>query len=716
MKSRGLALFLMLLFFQESVLFSKIDIGAMIKSMGSMFGAPPLGFVYNFEVWNDASVPVYVEQEGIASFMGAFFPSAKGYFGKKTLPSIFDIQGAVSQAVYMNENYYFNFYISTHSDAHIDPIYTQSLTQLPLAQHDPNVYYYHVYTSGEFSKGSLVHNPQVELMGYINTSPQTTSASVKSTVTLSSQLSTLAFYNSSGTDVQVSLTYGSAPYTFTVEKYSYNSLTIPTPQAAPSTSSTTNITGASATPANTPQASASSSKASVAQTTGNSSVSIQSVSSSSSTAASTSVAPAFSLRPNTITFSAYDASAKKYNQFRTLMLPSQGFDGITYTIEIFQDPGKNLEVGIQGLTPGNYSVGVSPRIRDVTPCPCTFWYQSFAQAGSVAGYSDLPGQIWVVYAGTDSPIISKVIPGQVVSWNLTRPLIDQGDQFVYFVYVVTTNDTVAQTFVTKLAQQLIGQNVVQEYEQAINAAFVAPSKSELDQGLDVTDKTSPVVQSISPEEQIATLMGALTVSGGVIEDKAQGVIGYIVGTDIFMPCGLGFGRFYYTLAPSIISVSNLVASITNYLDSSKTSTLGNSATAIQSAITTTVNNWLNAYMQNPKTVQTQVEQFLVQYGNSQIISSDGTGLSKFGQTCLQLIMSGSMSLKFPSLQLSTVQNEYVYNFGNAAPDKMPTSITTINPVASLPNVTASTVGTASKSIVKPTRTGKSSKIQRPKQS
>ena len=721
MKSRSLVLFLMLLFFQESVLFGKIDIGAMIKGMGTMFGAPPVGYTYSFEVWNDASVPIYVEQQGIASFMGAYFPSAKGYFGKKTLPSIFDAQGSVSQAVYMNQNYYFNFYIAADSDAPKHHFYSQSLMQLPLTMHDPNVYYYHVYTSGGFSKGALVHSPQVELMGYINSSPQTTSTPVKSSVTLSSQLSTLGFYNSSGTDVQVSLTYGSAPYTFTVEKYSYNSLTVPAPQAATPASTTisaTNLPGASATPTALPngtsqtstQTSATPSSTSAPAGSANSSVTIQSATES-STATSTSSAPAFSLRPNTITFSTYDATAKKHNKFQTLLLPSQGFDGMAYTIEIFQDPGKNLEVGIQGLTPGNYSVGVSPRIRDVTPCPCTFWYQSFAQADSVAGYSDLPGQIWVVYPGADSPIISKVTPGQVVSWNLTRPLIDQGNQLVYFVYVVTTNDKVAQTFVTKVAQQLLGQNVVQEYTQAINTVFVAPTKSELDKGLDVTDTSSPVTQPITADEQIKTLMGALTVSSGVIEDADQGVIGYIVGTDIFMPCGFGFGRFYYTLAPSVMSLSNLVASITNYLDSSKTSALGSSAAAIQTSITATVNNWLNAYIKDPTTVQAQVQKFLVQYGNSTIISPDGSGLSKFGQTCLQLIMSGSISLKFPSLKLSTVQNEYVYNFGSAAPDKMPATITAIKPVASLPAVKGSKVGKPtgakpSKPVIKPKGTPK----------
>ncbi len=644
------------------------DIKAMFEGMGTSFGAPPVGYIYSYEIWNDASVPIYAEQQGIASFMGAFFPSAKGYYGKKTLPSIFDAAGNVSKAVYQDSSYYFKMYIGTTSSAHEHSIYKQSLTQLPLAKKDPNIYYYHVYTSGGHSKGNPTHEPDVEMMGYQN--PQEVNnqdATKRGSVTFSSQLSAISFYNSSGTDVQVSLTYGTDPYICTLEKYSYNMLEVPTPQAPQSSSATTAVSVA---PASSPATSARSSN-----------VTIQAVSSSVATDATTSTAssatsqddstppPPFSLRPNTLTFASYDAVEKKYVTFRTLMLPATAFDTTTFVIEIFQDPGKNLEVGIQGFNPGNYDVPITPRIRDITPCPCTFWYQSFAQGGSIEGYGDLPGQVWVVYAGADSPVQVKVQPGQAFAWNLIRPLVSQGDQFVYFVYVVTTDNTVAKNFVAKVASQLLGKNVIDQYQSMANApASLVPANQSLD-GTDAADL------SLTAAQEVAAVMGNLAIADGVIEDKDQGVIGYLVGTDIFTSKGLGFGRYHYTLAPSVVSFANLVSLVYRCLDSSKMSGIGASDDVIQKALTTTINSWFAQYIKNPSDAQKQVQQYLIGYGNTKVVDATTGALTKYGQSCLQSIMSGTVSLKYPSMKLSTVTNQFVYDFGKSAPDKMPSVLT-----------------------------------------
>lgn len=614
---------------------AKIDIKAMLNGMGTTFGAPPVGFTYSFQVWNDANVPIHVEQEGIASFMGAYFASAKGYYGKQTLPSIFDANGVVSQAIYQNEKYYFNFYISEHADAHAKPLYQQELTQLPLAKNDPNVYYYHVYTAPGFDKGKTVHSSAVESMGYQNPNELNNSDPVKKgNVVLSSQLSTIVFENSSGTDVQITLAYGSGPYTFTAEKYSFNSLSVPTPQA-PASSSTTGVTKSEKSGQDT-----------------------------------TNLPPPFSLRPNTITFASASGGSGAFTPFKTLQLPSQGFDGSTYTIEIYQDTDKQLNVGIQGLNPGNYDMPITSRTRDVTPCPCTFWYQSAEQAGAVAGYSDLQGQVWVFYQGADSPVISKVTPGQVVSWNLTRPLVSQSDQFVYFVYVATTDDAQAAQFVTSIAQQQLGQSIIAQYQTAANTAFVMPTAAQAAAGLDVTGAVVPVTQTLTSTQQVAVLMGSLSIANGAIVDTKSGMTGYIVGTDIFSPCGLGFGRFYYQLPPSIISFSTLVSTLSAMMDSTKSASLGADLT---SALTSQVNSWFTAYLQSPTTAQTAVQKFLIQYGSSQLVK--GTVLTAAGSAALKNIMSGNVSLQYPSMKLSTVTNQYVFDFGKAAPDKMPTMIT-----------------------------------------
>jgi hypothetical protein len=676
MKNRSIVMLLMVFLFQELSLLHAIDIKAMLTGMGTSFGAPPIGFTYSYEVWSDASVPIYVEQQGIASFMGAYFPSLKGYYAQKTLPSIFDAAGAVSKGIYHDQDYYFKMYIGDQSSPHAHSIYKQSLTQLPLAKKDPKIFYYHVYTSGGFSKGNSVHNPQVEMMGYQDpTQVNSTDATKKGSVVFSSQLSALSFYNSSGTDAQVSLTYGTDSYTFTLEKNSYNSLAIPTPQAPKSSSSTTSLTNVSPVTSAAPIALAS-----------NQNVVTQAVSSSAATTTSTATAdsssaddtpvlpPLFSLRPNTLTFASYDATTKKYVTFRTLILPSTGFDGTTYTIEIFQDPGKKLEVGIQGFNPGNYDMAVTPRVRDLTPCPCTFWYQSFEQGGSVAGYADLPGQVWVVYGGADSPMQAKVEPGQAFAWNLVRPLISQGDQFVYFVYVVTTDDVVAQKFVTKVASKMLGRNIVDQYQKMIDTPVSVVVVD--DKGLNMTgDASGKINASITPDQEVAAVMGSLNIANGVIEDKDQGVIGYFVGTDIFTPKGIGFGRYYYVLSPSVISVGSIVSSVYGCLDSSKMSKIGSSDDDIQKALTVSVNGWLAGYIKKPADVQKQVEQYLIGYGNAKVVDAKSGALTKYGQTRLQSIMSGTVSLKYPSMKLSTVTNQYVYDFGKSAPDKMPDPVT-----------------------------------------
>lgn len=624
----------------------------MLSGMGTTFGAPPVGYTYSYEIWSDASVPMYVEQQDIASFMGAYFPSAKGFYGKKTLPSIFDTGTAVSKAACHDQKYYFNMYVSDSSNPHTNPIYKQVLTQLPLVKHDPKIYYYHVYTAGGFKKGNSIHKPKIEAMGFRDPDQQkSTDVAKKGNVTFVSQLSGLSFYNSSGTDVQVSLTYGPAPYTFTIEKYSYSSLSIPTLQEKKDTTSPSAV------------ASSTKKKSSVAKADD---VKIQAVDED---VTKPDDAAAFSLRPNTLTFSKYNDATKKYETFRSFSLASQGFGGAAYTIEIFQDPGKPLEVGIQGFNPGNYDTPITSRVRDVTPCPCTFWYQSFAQAGSVEGYSDLAGQIWVVYAGADSPIQLKVTPGQSVAWDLVRPLIDQGDQFVYFVYVLTTDDAIAQKFVAKIATQVLGKNVVAEYEKIMNTPI--PS-NPVNEGLDITgDVGGPVVQSITADQQVATLMGSLSISDGVIEDAEQGVVGYIVGTDVFTPKGLGFGRFYYVLSPSVISVGTIVSSLYGCLDSAKTSELGGSDIDIQKSLTTLVNEWLVAYIKNPDDAQQQVETYLLKYGSAKIVNDKTKKLTKFGQARLASLVSGPVSIKYPAMKLSTVLNQYVYDFGKSAPDKMP---------------------------------------------
>ncbi|MBP6869991.1 hypothetical protein KBC04_03855 [Candidatus Babeliales bacterium] len=677
-----------------------LDIKAMIEGMGESFGVPPHGYVYSYEVWNDAHIPMYVEQEGIASFMGGYFRSAKAFFGRKKLPSIFEADGYPSKVAYHKQDYYFHFYISDRSPAHEHPIYTQFLTQLPLEKNDPNVYYYHTYTRRNFSKGDFAYDPEVEIVGYQN--PSETDSAKKGSVSIGSQLSVLNFFNSSGVNVKVSLTYGTQPYSFTVEKYSHNSLGLPTPQEKKSTSGKDSagtmklaVAGSQSFNAQDDKK-ASSETGNVVIQAGVGAVTLtaktvpadaskkladeNNVTSTDATEKSE-APPMFSLRPNTITFAAYNPISQKYDDFQTLKLPSDGFEGKPYTIEIFQQADKKMQVALQGLMPGNYDIASTPRSRDLTPCPSTFWYQAVEQTeySPADGYIDLLGQVWVVYLGGDNPVCSKVVPGQAVSWNLTRPLLSQSDEFVYFVYVVTTDDAIAENFVRKVAQQSLGKDVMNEYKKAVNAPFVM-QKDDKD-GLDVKGVAGNIDPVLTAEEKVATLMGNLSVSKGVIEDKELQVIGYLLGTDIFMPKGLGFGRFYYVLAPALVSFNNLITLLNSYLDNAKTASLG---ADVSVALKKVVEDWFAGYMKNKDAVKKRVELFLLKYGNAKLIDVTTQQLTSYGKGCLNAIISGKISLKYPPLKLSTVMNQYVYDFGKSGIDKMPSTIVSLEQITGKP--------------------------------
>lgn len=595
--------------------------------VGRSFGASPSGYIVNFEVYNDSHQSVNVGLKGIASFMGAYFPSAKGIYNKKTLMGL--LQNTSTSAVkasYNNEEFYFDLYMSTKSNPDDSPIYKQTFTQLGVKD-DPKIYYYHTFTKRFLSEGQWSHGVGAEMLGYKDPSAKGEEAG---NITISSQLSNMVFYNSTELDMQVSFKYGDLNLAITLEKDSYNMINVPTEKNSDGTST-----------------------------------------------------PKFSLRPNVVTFTekAASSSSSSSTVTKTLHLPSEGFEGYTYIVEVFQDSGQNVNVGIQGLTPGHYDQAVTPRIRDITPCPSTFWYQSVAQAGKDASSAsvDLPGQVWVVYQGADSPVKSKVEVGKAISWNLIRPQVDQQDQKVLFLYVETTDDKTAEEFVDKFIGGSIGTSVMQGYEQKLSQQFSSGSSSVSNSTLSLSSEKSGAqsgskVSSAQMVKNIDALVGSLSVDTGRIVDSTSKVVGYLLGADVFTPKGLGSGTYYYTLSPSILDVNSLVQLVASYVDSSKLSGGSDSSTEktadVDSAIKTEVQGWLTDYVADPTTVEAKVTAYLEKYGKSSILGSGGK-LNQFGQYRVQAIVSGNVSLQFPPMKLSTVTNHYVFDFGKNKPQGMP---------------------------------------------
>lgn len=588
--------------------------GKFWKGVGRSFGASPSGYTMSFDVYNSSHLPVYVGLKGIASFMGAYFPSAKGMYDVKKIDSILSYSGSDAPKVsYSNEEFYFDLYVSSESDPSKDPAYYKNCTQLSV-KHDPKTYYYHAYTKRYISEGSYVHGLGCELLGFSNPSAK---GDAKGNITISSQLSSLTLYNSLGVDVSVSLQYGSKNMTITLEKYSYNTMTVP-------------MDTSSSTPT-----------------------------------------PKFSLRPNTLTFTTLDAA----KTVKTLKLPSQGFDGYTYVVEVFQDPGQNINVGIQGLNPGHYDQGVTSRLRDITPCPVVFWYQSVKQMqdNQSQGLVDLPGQVWMVYQGADSPMKTKVEPGQAVGWNLFRPLAAQGDQQLVFLYIETSEDKVAEAFVDDFIAGHVGSDVMHHYQTKLMQFAKDDSSQQLSGSLSLqaSEKQKNSLQQESVlKENIATLLGQLNVAQGRMLDKKINVVGYLLGVDIFTPKGLGLGNYYYVLSPSISNIQTLAEIVSSSVDQSKLPDASNAKKSASNAITLQVEQWLKDYIDKPHEVAKEVMAYLEKYGKSKILNSDNA-LNALGKARLKSIVFGNVSLEYPPMKLSTVSNQYVFDFGKNKPKNLP---------------------------------------------
>jgi hypothetical protein len=321
---------------------------------------------------------------------------------------------------------------------------------------------------------------------------------------------------------------------------------------------------------------------------------------------------------------------------------------------------------------GHYDMPYLPRARDVTPCPCVFWYQSTDQVTGSAGngYTNLPGQVWVVYAGLDNPIVAKVTPGQAVSWNLTRPGVQQGDQFLFFVYVATADDAIGKQFATKVGKHLIGKDVIDQYNKAAQTPYKNLTAT---QSISQNSVAKPDEQmQLNATEQVAAMQGSLGVHAGAIDDPDLKVTGYLLGADIFTPKGVGFGRFYYSLAPSIFSVDGITSLVGSYLASAPDS-------ATLSALVTT---WVQQYMKDPVAAEATVTGYIQQNGNKNVVDSSQK-LTAFGKSCVQALVKGPVSIKYPSLKLSTVTNYYAFDFGKAAPANMPKNPVAITPTAVL---------------------------------
>ena len=472
------------------------------QGLGQSFGAPPSGYVYSFDVYNDvSSQDVYVAVNEIMSLMGGDIPKPHGWTQVSVAP--------FTHHLVDNQDYYFELFIkstdknySSHMPylPHDDLLFRQEVTALEGQKNSQKLHYFRTFMGKNLENGEYVHTIKAESLGYLNQNPDD-QKSDPGNVTIGTTLSSLTIFNSSAQDYYVGFV----------------------PQKSATTMTKTTCIAYALVPSN-------------------------------SFGLLNAVAPVTSLSPGTIGI--FDATSEKL--IKTYNLPSYifctlpGGASMPYTLEIFQDAGaKSVSMQLQGLMSGNYDQPIG-NVRDITPVTCVLWYQSVAQA-AVSGYADLtPGKVWVVSVSSvisdadpeSTPlIIASEIPGQAIQFSITRPALGK-KLWIYFIYVATNSDAVAQQYLKNFFKYSAGKNMLKQYQiQGVEQMKLAAQPG-------VTKKSVP------QDLLVQAAQGALSLNGGATE--IDGVTGYLLGADVYNSVGVGAGPMYYQLQPSQSNNENLI--------------------------------------------------------------------------------------------------------------------------------------------------------------
>ncbi len=476
--------------------------GSFYTGMGRSFGAPPTGYVYSFSVYNDSSLPVYVGIQEVVSIMGGTFPKAGGWSSPTVAPfSHYDV---------LDKEYYFeiiirssNGNISNHMPylQHADTLYQQEVIQLQ-EPHSTKHNYFRTYMGKDLVNGVWVYGLKGEYLGFADPSAKGPHASKG--LQLSSKLTSLTIENSTDTDYYVGYTSTPKATTMTARMCQMFSIV----QA--------HSFGLYSAPAHT------------------------------------------SLRPGTI--GVFDLKTESLLQ--TYNLEAQGFDGKSYTLEIYSGAAADApEMSMQGLMPGNYDVPVG-RVRDITPMKCVFWYQA---AAGKAGLFDLPGKVWIVsgpVGGAAEQIMVPCLPGNSVEWTLNRPVLDK-TLWLYFLYVDSVDDVKSEQYLKNFIAGKIGAETIAEYKKQSKDQMIRAQKYVTD--AQAIKKGQTQQSGASQVELRQAIDGALKMHQGRIEDTSLAITGYLLGADVFLPQGAGPGTMHYQLAPALANNQNLPTSVVQNL-------------------------------------------------------------------------------------------------------------------------------------------------------
>lgn len=474
------------------------------QKIGMGFGASPSGYVYSYTVQNDATDPIFVGIQEMASAMGACFPKADGSSSSKVLP--------LAQHVVHNKEYYFEMTINpeTKKPGYHFPydssgvLYVQDCIQLPKDKHSTKMNYFRSYVGKVLRDGHYVHEVQAEYLGYADPhNPKDKEASVK----LSDNISSFVLHNSSSTDYFVG--YSSQRGLSFMSKKDCDVFFAPVEKNS----------FALFTPSKT----------------------------------------------NPLPVGSVGLFSKDGGQaFEVMTLPQKVFKGKKYTLEIYQDFGQSVKMGLQGLMPGHYDVALG-KVKDITPVTGMLWYQDITQLPKKnPSLFNLPGQLWIVFKGGDVSMVEQVELGTTLEFRFLRPKPGL-KQWVYFVYVSSNDAKDVEPFIQKVADGSIGDDVIRAYHTQ-SKKQVDLAHKQLTKTLNLQSKDQQSASAVPESLLIEAVQGALQMHQGKIVDKDLGVAGYLVGADLFLSQGVSANApFYYQLAPSMKTGKSVpTASVENF--------------------------------------------------------------------------------------------------------------------------------------------------------
>ena len=455
------------------------------QKIGMGFGASPTGYVYSFTVQNDSNVEVYVGIQEMASAMGACFPKAEGAQSNMILPG--------QKYVVTDKEYYFEMTINPPGNKpsyHFpyqssDVLYVQDCIQLPKQKHSTQMHHFRSYVGKALKNGHYVHESKAEYLGY---SDEQNPKDKQASISLSGDIDALMLHNSTTQDFFVG--YSSQRELKAMSKKECDVFFAPIEKNS----------FASFTPS----------------------------------------------KNNPLTVGTVGLFAKGSDQaFEVFSFPSSVYKGKKYTVEIYQDPGQKVSMGLQGIMPGHYDVALGA-VKDITPVTGIIWYQDVNQLPKKGSLINLPGQLWLVLKGPNESIIEQVEVGTALEFRFLRP-ISGVKQWLYFIYVDSPDKQKYEQFVSRFAQGVIGKEATELFKEQSKKQVNLADKNLTEQ-LNLQDQAGKLPTSLL----VAALQGSLQVNQGKIIDKELGVTGYLVGADVFLAQGVTANApFYYTLAPSM---------------------------------------------------------------------------------------------------------------------------------------------------------------------